>query len=97
MQSALADTIGSVAGILTTVAFLPQVIKTWKRGSARDFSLVMLISFCTGVALWLAYGLMLGAWPVILCNGATLGLACPILLVKLKEKGRPEDRPENGV
>lgn len=79
----LADLVGAVAGTLTTVAFLPQVIKTWRSRSTKDISLVMFLVLCLGVALWLAYGVMLGAWPVIIANGLTLVLAGVILWLKL--------------
>ncbi len=78
-----ADVVGSLAGLLTTVAFLPQVIKTWKSRSAADLSLIMFATLCLGVALWLVYGLMLGAWPVIIANAVTLLLAGTILALKL--------------
>jgi MtN3 and saliva related transmembrane protein len=50
--------------MLTTIAFLPQVIKTWKSRSAKDLSLGMFSLFCTGVALWLAYGFLVRDIPV---------------------------------
>jgi MtN3 and saliva related transmembrane protein len=76
--------IGFVAGGLTTIAFVPQLVKTWRSRSAEDVSLGMLVIFCTGVALWLVYGLLIGAWPVILANVVTLVLALAILLLKLR-------------
>jgi MtN3 and saliva related transmembrane protein len=76
--------IGLLAGGLTTVAFLPQLLKTWKSKSAEDVSLVMLVTFCTGVGLWLIYGVMIGAWPIILANLITLLLALAMLFLKLK-------------
>lgn len=80
----LGTLIGFVAGGLTTIAFIPQLVKTWKSRSAEDVSLGMLVIFCTGVALWLVYGLLIGAWPVILANVVTLVLALAILLLKLR-------------
>lgn len=77
--------IGSLAGILTTIAFIPQVIKTWKTRSARDISLWMFLLFSTGVLLWLIYGLSLHAMPIILANGITLALSTSILLMKAKD------------
>jgi len=78
------DLIGAVAGVLTTVAFVPQVWRIWKTRSARDLSLLMYSIFTCGVALWFVYGLLLGAWPIILCNGLTLLLAGTVLAMKLK-------------
>ncbi len=78
------DLLGTVAGLLTTVAFLPQVIKTWRSRSAGDISALTFSLFSLGVALWLAYGLMLGLWPVIIANGVTLVLASSILWFKFR-------------
>ncbi|WP_142847547.1 SemiSWEET transporter [Telmatospirillum sp. J64-1] len=80
----LAESIGALAGILTTLAFLPQVIKAWRTRQTRDISLTMFVTFCLGVALWLVYGLMLNAWPLIAANGITLVLAGTILALKLR-------------
>lgn len=78
--------IGLAAGSLTTVAFLPQVIKTWKSGSAKDLSLGMFSFFCLGVLLWLIYGIMTKDVPVIAANLATLVLSSTILYFKLRFK-----------
>ena len=80
------DLIGLAAGTLTTVAFLPQVVKTWRGGSTGDLSLAMYLAFCCGVVLWLVYGLLLGAWPVVVANGATLVLAGIVLAIKLRHE-----------
>lgn len=76
--------VGLVAGVLTTIAFLPQLIQTWKTRKTKDISLGMFVTFCIGVLLWLIYGLMIQALPVILANGVTLVLAGTILVLKLK-------------
>jgi MtN3 and saliva related transmembrane protein len=76
--------LGLLAATLTTLSFVPQVIKTWKTKSAKDFSAGMLIAFCSGVFLWLIYGLYISALPVILANSITLLLAGIILFFKLK-------------
>ena len=55
--------IGLLAGTLTTIAFIPQLQQTWRTRSAQDVSLGMLLTFVTGVFLWLIYGIMLGALP----------------------------------
>lgn len=78
--------LGMVAGLLTTIAFLPQVIKTWKMRSAKDLSLVTFSLFFIGVALWLTYGLMRADLPIILTNAFTLVLAGVLLFFKLKFK-----------
>ncbi|BAI88643.1 hypothetical protein B9T07_06130 [Limnospira fusiformis CCALA 023] len=76
--------IGLLAGMLTTIAFLPQAIKTWKTKSTRDVSLGMFVIFCTGVFLWIVYGTLIKDLPIILTNVATLVLASTILWFKLK-------------
>ncbi len=76
--------LGLVAATLTTVAFLPQMIKTWKSKSAKDVSLGMLITFCIGVFLWLIYGIYLQALPIILANLLTLIFNLIILGFKIK-------------
>lgn len=78
------DLVGSMAGLLTTVSFLPQVIKTWRSRSANDISLGMFLLFSLGVALWLAYGVMLHSTPIITSNLVTLVLATSIILMKLR-------------
>ena len=78
------ETVGMLAGVLTTVAFVPQVMRTWTTGSARDFSLKMLLLFVAGVGLWLAYGLLTRSAPMVLANTATLLLASYILSVKVR-------------
>ena len=78
--------LGLVAGALTTVAFLPQMFQIWRRKSAKDVSYVMLIIFMTGLSLWLIYGIILGALPVIIANAVTLCFNLIILWLKIKYK-----------
>lgn len=76
--------LGLVAGTLTTISFIPQLVRTWKTKSAKDVSLGMLVVFCAGVFLWLIYGISIQALPVMLSNFVTLVLAGIILILKLK-------------
>ena len=76
--------IGFVAAMLTTVAFLPQVVKVWKTKSAKDVSLGMYFILTIGVALWLVYGIFIVSWPMIISNAITLVLASAVLGMKLK-------------
>ena len=76
--------LGFIAGLLTTISFLPQVVKTWKSRSASDLSLGMLFVFSVGVICWLVYGLLLQEMPMILWNAVTLVLVLIILIMKLK-------------
>jgi len=78
------ELIGLVAGSCTTLAFLPQVLRTLRTGSAQDFSLVMLLLFVGGVGLWFIYGALAGLPSVVAANAATLLLTLPILWVKLR-------------
>lgn len=80
-----ADWLGAMAGTFTTIAFLPQVIKTWRSRSAHDISGLTFALFGFGVGLWLIYGLLLGLWPIIAANGVTLLLAMTILWFKLRD------------
>ena len=81
-----ANTLGLIAGALTTVAFIPQVIKIWKSRHARDISLGMFAIFSSGVLLWLFYGIQIGSLPVILSNAITLVLSLTVLFFKIKFK-----------
>ena len=80
----LAELIGIIASLLTTVAFLPQAVKIWRSKSAKDVSLAMFVCFCAGIVLWVIYGFMLGALPVILANVVTLCIAATILVFKIR-------------
>ena len=77
------EILGLVAGLFTTIAFVPQVIKIWTSKHANDISLAMFSLFSSGVALWIIYGLIIGSLPVILSNAVTLVLALAILFLKL--------------
>ncbi|HYC42271.1 MAG TPA: SemiSWEET transporter [Noviherbaspirillum sp.] len=76
--------IGALAATLTTIAFIPQAWMTWKSKRAEGVSLGMYSIFTSGVAMWLLYGLVIGAWPVIIANVFTLALALFILVMKLR-------------
>lgn len=80
----LTDLIGTLAAILTTVSFLPQALHTFRTKDVKGISLGMYSAFTAGVALWLAYGLLLNAWPVVIANCVTLALASAILVMKLR-------------
>lgn len=76
--------LGLVAGTLTTVAFLPQLIQTWKTKATKDISLGMFLIFTTGVLLWLTYGILINSLPVMVANGLTFLLALAILVLKIR-------------
>ncbi len=76
--------IGFTAGTLTTIAFVPQAIKIWKTKSAKDISLGMFVILCTGISLWVIYGILVKSLPVVVANATTLVFALTILVLKLK-------------
>ena len=78
------ELLGLVAGLLTTFAFLPQAVQTWRTRSADDFNLPTLLMLVAGVGLWTIYGVMRGAPSVWIGNGVTMFLAASILVVKLQ-------------
>lgn len=78
------DVVGYLAAALTTLAFVPQVVKTWRTRSARDLSAVTLTTFAVGVFLWLVYGIALQAPPVIAANAATFVLASILIALKVR-------------
>jgi MtN3 and saliva related transmembrane protein len=80
----MSTAVGLVAGFLTTIAFIPQVIKIWRSKSAKDVSLPTFVAFTIGVALWTVYGVMNQELPIIIWNAVTLVLAAAILTMKIK-------------
>ena len=78
--------LGLVAGTITSITFLPQVIKIWKTKSAKDLSLLMLLLLMLGVILWLAYGLLVMDAAIIYTNSMVLAMSMVMLFFKLKYK-----------
>ena len=85
----LHELIGYLAACLTTCSFVPQALHTFRTRDVSGISLGMYSVFTLGVALWLAYGLLLQAWPVVAANAITLVLAMSILVMKLRYGGQP--------
>lgn len=83
-------TLGFAAGTLTTFSFVPQVHKAWRSRSCDDLSLGMLLAFGTGVLLWLIYGLLLWASPIIWANAITLALILVLLVLKARYRRESE-------
>jgi MtN3 and saliva related transmembrane protein len=83
-MTSTSELVGYLAAALTTCSFLPQAWLTFRTRDVRGVSLGMYSVFTLGVALWLAYGVMLGAWPIVIANGVTLALAGTILGMKLR-------------
>jgi len=88
------DLIGYAAATLTTAAFLPQAWKTFRTQDVSGISLTMYSLFTVGVALWLAYGVMQGAWPIIVANAVTLALSCAVLAMKIRFHRHPSAGPD---
>ena len=80
----LHDLIGSLAAVLTTASFIPQAWHTFRTRDVSGISLGMYSLFTVGVALWLVYGVLLVAWPIIIANVITTSLALAILMMKLR-------------
>ena len=91
-----ADVLGYLAGALTTVAFVPQVVRIVRTRSARDISWGMFAILSIGVALWLWYGIRLASLPLIVANGVTLVLVLTILVLKLHYGSRLRAHREGG-
>ncbi|NBB99611.1 MAG: hypothetical protein GVY15_01950 [Bacteroidetes bacterium] len=83
--------IGLLAATLTTLAFLPQAIKTWKAKSADDLSLGTLSMVCSGVFCWLIYGLLIEDLPIILANAVTLVLVSSVMVLALIYRRRAQE------
>jgi MtN3 and saliva related transmembrane protein len=77
---------GYIAGTLTTVSFLPQVIRSWKTKSTHDISFAMLALFGLGMLLWATYGIWINSLPIILANVITFALIIVLLAMKIRYK-----------
>ena len=86
----LIDSLGYCAATLTTASFIPQAWLTFRSRDVSGISLGMYSVFTFGVALWLSYGVMLRAWPIVIANAITLMLAAAILTMKLMLSDRPD-------
>ena len=76
------DWLGYMAAVMTTLAFIPQIIKIYRERSARSISLKTFCIFSTGVLCWFLYGLALRSWPMIIANFITLVLSLIIVILK---------------
>ena len=84
LSSGAVELVGMIAGTLTTLAYVPQVVKVWRSRSARDLSLGTFLLMNAGILLWLVYGLLIASPGLIAANGVTLGLTAAVLAAKLK-------------
>lgn len=84
MEIKFVDVLGYSAGALTSLTFLPQVIKTWKKKSARDISLLMFVIAAVNEVMWIAYGGLLNNWVIILTNAIVLSMSLIMIFFKLR-------------
>lgn len=84
MPDWLPTALGSVAGVLSTSSFVPQVMKAWRERDTRAISTRMYVVTVTAFALWIVYGVLLGSVPLVVFNLASLALAASILVLKLR-------------
>jgi MtN3 and saliva related transmembrane protein len=86
VELAWIDLVGAVAGVLTTTAFIPQALKTIRTRNTSGLSLTMYALLLTGVMLWLAYGIVLGSWPLIVSNAVALLPQSVVLWILLRQQ-----------
>jgi len=84
METVMIEILGYVSATLTTIAFLPQIIKTLKTKSAKDVSMGMFVLFTTGVFLWIIYGALTNSMPVLIANIVIFCLALTQIILKIK-------------
>ncbi|PZR28066.1 MAG: hypothetical protein DI535_07855 [Citrobacter freundii] len=78
------DVLGYVAGAITALTFLPQVIKTWREKSAKDISLLMFLIAAVNEIMWIVYGALLENWVIILTNSVVLAMSLTMIFLKLR-------------
>lgn len=83
-MSAVTEIIGSLAAILTTGCYLPQVFHTYRSRDVSGISLMMYVALLGGVSCWLLYGILREAWPLVVSNLITIGMLVSIIIMKLK-------------
>jgi MtN3 and saliva related transmembrane protein len=84
MNSMFVEILGYVAATLTTISFAPQAWLIWKNRSAKGISLGMYSAFVTGIGVWLIYGFLINAWPLVASNAITFVLSGLILSMKVR-------------
>ena len=80
------EILGLIAGTITSITFIPQVVKIWQTKSAKDLSVMMLLLLMLGVVLWLIYGLVVMSEAIIYTNSMVLAMSLIMLYFKLKFK-----------
>jgi MtN3 and saliva related transmembrane protein len=83
---AFVDILGYTAGAITTLTFLPQIIKTWKEKSAKDISLLMFIIAATNEVMWIGYGVLKEDMVIIITNSIILAMSLTMIYLKYRYK-----------
>jgi MtN3 and saliva related transmembrane protein len=91
--SLIANSLGVGAALCSMTSFIPQIAKIWRERDAASVSLRMYLVTVTGFSLWIAYGLLIGSWPVAGSNAICLALSGAILALKWRFSGRTLRRP----
>lgn len=86
MSLTLTGFIGTAAGFVSTITFLPQVIKIWKTKSTKDLSSLTLLFLFLNVSLWLIYGILIKDFPIMGTNGIVLSMIIIMIYFKWKYK-----------
>ena len=89
LMDSLRDLTGCSAAVIGTVLMLPQVWRSWRTRQVDDLALGMVLLYVLNCSLWLVYGLMIRAKPVVLCNGAAFLISVLQLSLKVRYGGRP--------
>jgi len=84
----LAQFLGLAAGTITSITFLPQVIRIWQTKSVKDISMLMMVLLIIGTSCWLTYGILMGDVAIIYTNVMVLIMSLTMFYFKLKYKGR---------
>ncbi len=89
--------LATVAGILSTSSFVPQVLKAWREGNTEAISKRMYIVTVSAFVLWTIYGFVIGSFPIIVFNILSLVLSATILVLKLRNRGRSKDQGQGAA
>ncbi len=82
MAHVLANTVGVTAALLSMSSFAPQIAKIWRERDASSVSLRMYLVTVSGFTLWIAYGVLIGSWPVAVSNAVCLAMSAAVLALK---------------
>lgn len=84
MATVLVNTVGVAAALCSMTSFAPQIVKIWRERDASSVSLRTCGITVTGFALWIAYGVLLGSWPIAVSNSVCLAMAAAVLVMKMR-------------